>query len=926
MSEQSASAQATGSEPPKAYEASAVEDRLYARWRDAGYFQPSEEPGAPHYSVVLPPPNVTGRLHMGHALTATIEDCMVRWHRMRGFSTVWLPGTDHAGIATQVMVERKLAAEGKTRQEVGREAFLEAVWAWKEEHGGIIDLQHEKLGASLDWSRYRFTMDEVSSRAVREAFCRLYEEGLIYRDYRLINWDWGSQTALSDLEVEPKEIDGKLWHLAYPVADSDEKLIVATTRPETMLGDTGVAVHPDDPRYQHLIGKEIELPLTGRRIPIVGDAILVDMEFGSGAVKVTPAHDFNDFETGKRHDLELICIIGLDGKICEPAPAEYLGLDVKAARKAVLAALDAAGVLVKEEPHKMAVGHSQRSGVVVEPLPSDQWFVNVGPMAEKALAAVREGKTTITPEHRTADYYRWMENIHDWCISRQLWWGHRIPAWYCDDCSHISVAREDITACQKCGSTKLRQDEDVLDTWFSSGLWPLTTLGWPGEDNELERFYSTSLMETGWDILFFWVARMMMFGIHFGEKVPFEKVFLHSMVLGEDGKKMSKTKGNVVDPVSLIDEYGADALRFYLATMAGQDSGIVFSRARVEGYRNFVNKLWNASRFAMMNLEDFDAAAWRAQVLEGGDRSALSPADRWILARTLETCAEVNTQLDAFRLDLAAHATYQFVWHEFCDWYLELAKVSMRQGDAAQKAATQGTIACALDLILRLLHPMIPFVSEELWLRLPKAIGVGETDSLMRAHYPRAGGHRDGLAALVPTAEAILADEATAQAREDIARLMKVVGTARMLKAECRVPPAQRVDLVLRPQSVAVAESLERIRELTSHLGRVGELRIVGADESLPKEAALGVLDGEGGGLELALPLAGLVDLDEEKKRLKKEIAKSQKELAGLDKKLSNEKFLSRAPAEVVDKERARQADLSAAMAKQEALLARLES
>ena len=570
-------------ELPSAYDPSTVESRLYAHWRDAGYFKPDADPDRPPFTIVLPPPNVTGRLHMGHALTATIEDCVLRWRRMNGHATLWLPGTDHAGIATQVMVERKLAKEGTSRLEVGREKFLEETWAWKEEHGGIIDKQHEALGASLDWSRYRFTMDEVSSKAVREAFCRLYDEGLIYRAYRLINWDWGSMTALSDLEVEHVERDSSLWHIAYPVEGSDKTLTVATTRPETMLGDTAVAVHPEDPRYKDLIGKHVVLPIVGRKIPIVGDAILVDMEFGTGAVKVTPAHDPNDFETGKRHDLDLICVIGLDGKMNDDAPEAFRGMPVDQARKAVVAALDEEGALVKTEPYKLSVGVSQRSGKVVEPLPSTQWFVKVGPLAEPALAAVKEGRTTIVPEHRTADYYRWMENIHDWCISRQLWWGHRIPAWHCGDCDHITVSRTDPDACGGCGGKSLSQDEDVLDTWFSSGLWPLTTLGWPEDTEDLRRFYPTALMETGWDILFFWVARMMMFGIHFGGDVPFRTVFLHSMVLGEDKQKMSKTKGNVVDPIKLIDEFGADALRFYLCTMAGQDQGIVFSEARVAG-------------------------------------------------------------------------------------------------------------------------------------------------------------------------------------------------------------------------------------------------------------------------------------------------------------------------------------------------------
>ncbi|MCA9681658.1 MAG: valine--tRNA ligase, partial [Myxococcales bacterium] len=847
------------SEFAKVYEPAQVEARLYAHWRDQGYFQPADGDG-PHFTVVLPPPNVTGRLHMGHALTATIEDTLVRWHRMRGFRALWLPGTDHAGIATQVMVERDLAKEGKTRQGIGREAFLERTWKWKDEHGGMIDAQHERLGASLDWSRYRFTMDEVSSRAVREAFVRLYEEGLIYRDYRLINWDYGSHTALSDLEVEHAEVDGKLWHLAYPVADSasGERLVVATTRPETMLGDTAVAVHPEDERYAHLIGKQVELPLTGRRIPIVADDILVKMGFGTGAVKVTPAHDANDFETGKRHDLELIQVIDFDGKIQAPAPAKYVGLGVQEARKAVLADLEELGLLVKTEDHKLAIGRSQRSGVIVEPLPSTQWYVKVAPLAEPALAAVKNGDTVIYPEHRTADYYRWMENIRDWCISRQLWWGHRIPAWHCRDCGKITVSREDPSACEHCHSAAIDQDEDVLDTWFSSGLWPLTCLGWPAKDSDLPRFYPTSLMETGWDILFFWVARMMMFGIHFDEqhRVPFKTVFLHSMVLGEDKQKMSKTKGNVVDPVELIDAFGADALRFYLCTMAGQDAGIVFSRARVEGYRNFCNKLWNAARFASMKLEGLDLARWRSEILEGGEAglARLSIADRWILGRALALAQDFAGKLGDWRLDLAAHAAYQFVWHELCDWYIELAKQRLSEdADPAERHATQGTLATVFDLVLRVLHPMIPFITEEIWQRLPRPADAGE--SLMLAAWPMIEQGQGPVA----NAAAILGDARVIEAGQDIDRLIAVVTSHRMLKAETKVSPAQAVDVLVRSDDAEVRASLGRVREAGAFVGRMKSLRVLGEDPSevLPKACAVTVV----AGVEIGLPLAGLVDL-----------------------------------------------------------------
>jgi valyl-tRNA synthetase len=905
----------------KVYEPATVESRWYARWRDDGLFSPTEHDG-PHFTCVLPPPNVTGRLHMGHALTATIEDTLVRWHRMRGERALWLPGTDHAGIATQVMVERDLQArEQKTRHEIGREAFLERVWAWKQDHGGIIDRQHEALGASLDWSRYRFTMDEVSSRAVREAFVRLHEQGLIYRDYRLINWDWGSHTAISDLEVEHEEIQSSLWHIAYPIVGREaEHLVVATTRPETMLGDTAVAVHPDDERYQHLIGQRVRLPLTGREIPIIADPILVKIGFGTGAVKVTPAHDPNDFETGKRHALELIQVIDFDGNIQAPAPEKYVGLTVKRARAAVLADLEAEGLLVETQPHVLSVGRSQRSGVVVEPLPSFQWFVNVGPLAKPAIDAVRNGETVIYPEFRRADYFRWMENIRDWCISRQLWWGHRIPAWHCA-CGHITVAREDPSACAKCGSADISQDDDVLDTWFSSGLWPLTTLGWPNEDGDLARFYPTSLMETGWDILFFWVARMMMFGLHFTGQVPFRTVYLHSMVLGEDGQKMSKTKGNVVDPVELVDAYGADALRFYLCTMAGQESGIVFSRARVEGYRNFCNKLWNAARFASMRLEGFDLPAWRAEILDNPDGLArLSIADRWILGRALELAERFAAHLDSWRLDLAAHAAYQFVWHELCDWYLELAK--RRLGDDAdpvERAATRGTLATVFDVVLWVLHPMIPFITEELWQRLPR---VEDAPSLMRASWPLVTGEGAArtMAGPVSALGSILADPRVEEAKRDIERLIAVVTSHRMLKAESKISPAQPVEVVVRSDDPETLASLERVREAAQYVGRMRSLTVLGRDEQLPQQCAVAVT----AGVEVGLPLAGLVDLDEERARLGKEIARQQKDLDSIDKKLTNQKFLERAPAEVVAKEQLRQVELRDNLAKQQGLLDRL--
>jgi valyl-tRNA synthetase len=907
------------------YEPKAVEARRYSWWRDAGLFAPAEGE-RPTFTVVLPPPNVTGRLHMGHALTATIEDTLVRWHRMCGDAALWLPGTDHAGISTQVMVERQLVKEGTSREEVGREEFIRRAWEWTREHGGIIDRQHEALGASLDWTRYRFTLDPVSSRAVREAFVRLYEDGLIYRAFRLINWDHASQTALSDLEVEHRESDGWLWHIAYPVEGSDQVLVVATTRPETMLGDTAVAVHPDDPRYRDLIGRRVILPLTGRKIPIVGDAILVDMAFGTGAVKVTPAHDFNDFEVGKRHDLDLLCVIDKRGRMNDNVPERFRGLTVAEAREAVVAALKESGALVKVEPHKLNLGYSQRTGVVCEPLPSDQWFVRAKPLAEPTIEAVRSGRTKILPEHRTAEYFRWMENIHDWCISRQLWWGHRIPAWHCAACKGISVGREDPTQCAHCGSKDIEQDPDVLDTWFSSGLWPLTCLGWPEQTVDLKRFYPTSLMETGWDILFFWVARMMMFGMYLGGDVPFRTVFLHSMVLGEDGRKMSKMRGNVVDPMELIETYGADSLRFYLSTMAGQDQGIIFSRARVEGYRNFCNKLWNATRFALMNLEDFGAAElaeYRAKVLDSADVSSLAIPDRWILARALETAVTVDELFSQFRLDLAAHAVYQFVWYELCDWYLELAKVNLREGaPLAERRATQGTLATVFDLVLRVLHPIIPFITEELWQRLPRPADVPE--SLMVAPFPRPRA-RDGERVLeldgpVTRIGAILAEELTLSAREDMAALIDLTTAARSLKAEFKLPPGKRVEVLIRSEDPAARAQVARVHPLVVHLAKLQSLRLMEPSEAAPKEAATEVVRGA----EVILPLAGLVDLAAERARLAKDQEKLRKEADSLTAKLQNPGFRAKAPAEVIAKGEARLVELQGDLERLQATLTRL--
>ena len=867
------------SELSKTYDHRDVEPRWYARWKDGGYFAADSDSDKPPYTIVIPPPNVTGSLHMGHALTVTIQDILIRHKRMCGFNTLWLPGTDHAGIATQMVVERELAKEGVTRFDLGRERFLEKVWEWKAVYHARITRQLEATGCSVDWARERFTMDEGLSKAVREVFVRLYEEGLIYRADRLVNWSPGCQTVISDLEVEEEEADGHLWHMAYPVAGSDETLVVATTRPETMLGDTAVAVHPDDPRYQHLIGGEIELPLTGRRIPIVADAILVDMEFGTGAVKVTPAHDFNDFETGKRHDLPMIAVLDKDAKLNDNAPEKYRGMDRFEARRAVVADLEALGLMVKIEPHPMKLPTCQRSGVVVEPMLSKQWYVRTEPLAKPAADAVRSGRTRIVPKAWEKTYFHWMDNIRDWCISRQLWWGHQIPAWYCADCDAVTVSRVDPTACSGCGAGQLTRDEDVLDTWFSSGLWPFSTLGWPEKTKDLQTFYPTSVMETGFDIIFFWVARMMMMGIHFMGEVPFHTVFLHAMVRDEHGKKMSKTVGNVIDPLDVSKELGADSLRFTLASFAGQGRDIKLSLKAVESNRNFINKVWNASRFALMNLEDFDPDAPPPATLGRGDR--------WILSRLDRAVETVQTSLDAFAINEAAQAIYHFFWGELCDWYLELAKpVLYDEENPERRRAAQWTLAQALDASLRLMHPFVPFASEEIWQSLPRA--GGGPDVLIVADFPKVGdfARDDGVEA-------------------EIERLREVITAVRNIRGELNLGAGRPVPAVLRVVDEGTAQLIESERLVMERLARISELTVqVGGDR--PKGAAMQLA----GDIEVLVPLAGLIDLGDELDRLAKEVAKAEKRLAQVRGKLGNERFVANAPAEIVEKERGREADL----------------
>jgi valyl-tRNA synthetase len=855
----------------KGYEPSEVEGKWYGVWENSGFFHADEHSSKPPYSIVIPPPNVTGVLHMGHALNNTLQDILARWKRMSGFEVLWQPGTDHAGIATQNVVEKQLAIEGRDRHELGRERFVERVWRWRAESGGQIINQLKRLGASCDWGRERFTMDEGLSAAVREVFVTLYEEGLIYRDNRLINWCPRCHTALSDLEVEHEERKGHLWHLRYPVQGTDRVLVVATTRPETMLGDTAVAVHPEDERYADLIGRTVLLPLTGRQIPIIADTY-VDKEFGSGAVKITPAHDFNDFEIGRRHNLEFINIFDESGVVNANGGA-YQGMERSAARWKVLDDLEAAGLLEKTEEHLNAVGECYRCKTVIEPYMSMQWYVKVGPLAEQAIAAVKDGRTRIVPEQWEKTYFEWMYNSRDWCISRQIWWGHRIPAWYCGSCGEVTVSREDATACSRCGSRDLQQETDVLDTWFSSALWPFSTMGWPEKTATLEKFYPTSCLVTGFDILFFWVARMMMMGLKFMGEVPFREVYIHALVRDASGQKMSKSRGNVIDPLTVIDEYGTDAFRFTLAAFAAQGRDIKLSVERIAGYRNFVNKLWNASRFALMNLSDFDPAGLDLSALD------LSLADQWILTRLNDVIVETERALAEYKFNDAAGALYAFTWHEFCDWYIELSKDDLYGEQAGLRRTAQAVLFTVLEQLLRLLHPFMPFVTEEIWQALP---GERPAPSIMVAGF-------------LP----VVQPPVNRQGAERMALIMEVIKGIRNIRGEMNVPPGRQITAVLDCKSPSAVSIMEVGRGYVRSLARVDDLRF-GMDVERPAEAATQVA----GDVEILLPLAGLIDVAEEQKRLEKEIAKVEKDVAMFSKKLSNEAFLAKAPPEVLDKDR----------------------
>ncbi len=904
----------------KTFEPQAAEPRLYAQWEESGLFAPRTDGAAEAYSIVIPPPNVTGSLHIGHALNNTLQDILARYHRMKGKAVLWLPGTDHAGIATQMVVERQLATAGNVgRRDMGRDAFIEKIWEWKAESGGTIVRQLRRLGASCDWSRERFTLDEGLNAAVRKVFVQLHKEGLIYRDKRLVNWDPHFQTAISDLEVEQREVDGAYWHFAYQLADGvtyehpvafDEDgkatefetrdfIVVATTRPETMLGDTGVAVHPDDERYAGLVGKFVTLPITGRRIPIVADDY-ADPTKGSGAVKITPAHDFNDFGVGKRAGLPSLNILDAFGRITDvdtpDVPADYVGQDRFAARKAIVARAEEEGWLREIEKTKHVVPHGDRSGVVIEPWLTDQWYVDAKVLAQPALKAVEQGDTVFEPKSYEKIYFEWLRNIEPWCISRQLWWGHRIPAWYGPN-GEIYVAETEEDAREQAmadydSEVALTQDEDVLDTWFSSALWPFSTMGWPEKTEDLERFYPTSDLVTAADIIFFWVARMMMMGQHFMGEAPFKRVIINGLVRDEKGQKMSKSKGNVIDPLGIIDELGADPLRFTMAILSGTRD-IKLSKQRIEGYRNFGTKLWNAARFSQMN---------EARRVDGFDPATVDQTiNRWIRGELTKAERAVSQAIEGGRFDDAAGALYRFVWNVFCDWYLELAKPVFQGADEAAKAETRAMTAWTLDQTLKLLHPVMPFITEELWAELGKE-----------------GPARDGL--LIGAEWPVLPDAfIDASAEAEIGWLVDLVGEIRGLRAEMNVPPSAKPPLAFVAPDAVTAERIARHRDLILTLGRVSE---VGSADAAPTGAVTFV----SGGSTIALSLAGIIDLTAERARLEKEIAAFDSDIGHVNKKLGNPNFVSRAAPEVVDEQRAKLAEAEAGKVKLQAALARLAS
>ena len=889
----------TAGEMAKAYAPRQVEERLYRLWLDGGYFAPRIEPGRQPFVIIMPPPNLTGELHLGHALTATIEDLLIRWHRMKGVPTLWLPGVDHAGIATQNVVEKNLKKEGLSRHDLGREAFLERVWEWVRRYRHIIGRQHQRLGASCDWPRECFTMDEGPQRAVRTTFIKLYRDGLIYRGERIINWCPRCQTALSDLEVEHKEHAIHLWYVRYPLLDekgeaSGEHITIATTRPETIVADVAVAVNPDDPRYRDSVGRMALLPIMGRPIPVIADAA-VEPAFGTGALKITPGHDQTDFEVGERHGLRTIVAVGPDGAMNDEA-GPYVGQDRFACREAIVSDLQEQGLLEKIEPYGSSIGHCERCDTIVEPIVSQQWFVRTQPLAEPAMAAVKDGRIRILPRRFGRVYLHWMENIRDWCISRQLWWGHRIPVWYCDDCPELTLpslesALEDPQRCQHCGSAKVRQDPDVLDTWFSSGLWPHSTLGWPDDTEDLRYFYPTSVLETAYDILFFWVARMIMMGLYNTGEVPFRTVYLHGLFRDHDGRKMTKSVGNVVDPIEVLERYGTDALRFVMATGGAPGNDMRISDERLEGGRNFANKLWNAARFVISSLGD---AVVEPPALAG--REAMPLEDRWIMSRLHRTAAEVEKLMVGFQVGEAGRRLHDFFWGELCDWYIEMAKVRLKADDRSPLPV----LAQVLDASLRLLHPFMPFVTEEVWQHLRPHLSSPEAEALIVATWPQMD-------------ESWYDDEADAQA----GLVLDIVRAIRNIRAERGVEPSRFVEVyvVAAPASRGAAEASRPVIEA---LARARPLHVVDGAGAAPREEAVAVILQ---GAEVVLPLAGLLDIEAERARLRGQAAQAEAEVQRLAEKLANEQFRSRAPQEVVAKEEGK---LAAARARLEGLQARL--
>ncbi len=917
----------------KTYDPHAIEQRWYETWEKENYFAPGDD-GQP-YCIMIPPPNVTGSLHMGHAFQDTIMDALIRYHRMKGFQTLWQAGTDHAGIATQMVVERQLNAENKTRHDLGRDAFINRVWDWKAHSGGTITRQLRRMGASLDWSRERFTMDEGLSDAVGEVFVRLYDEGLIYRGKRLVNWDPVLHTAVSDLEVVSEEENGYLWHMRYPLTDGSGELIVATTRPETMLGDTAVAVHPDDERYQAMIGKTVTLPLVGREIPIIADDY-VDPEFGTGCVKITPAHDFNDYEMGKRHDLPMINIFTIDACINDNAPEAYRGLDRYAARKKVIADLESQQLLEKIEDHKLMVPRGDRSGQVIEPYLTDQWFVKIAPLARPAIEAVETGKIRFVPDNWKNTYFDWMRNIQDWCISRQIWWGHRIPAWYDSD-GNVYVARNEAEVRSKYkldDKVSLSQDEDVLDTWFSSALWPFSTLGWPQQTKELKTFYPTSVLVTGFDIIFFWVARMIMMGIKFMDDVPFREVYVTGLIRDAHGQKMSKSKGNVLDPIDLIDgidldslidkrttgmmqpqlaekigkltrkefpdgipAFGTDALRFTMAALASTGRDINFDLKRTEGYRNFCNKLWNAARYVLMNTEQHDTGI-------NNDDIELSNADKWIISRLQETLRSIQEAISTYRFDLTAQAIYEFVWHDYCDWYLELSKPVL-MSDASTEQAKRGmrkTLVTVLESLLRMAHPIMPYITEEIWQRVAPLCGI-EGSTIMHQPYPEPNEN------LIDT-----------QAIDDLQWVQSFILGVRKIRSGMDIKPGKPLPVLLQNGNTEDSRLLSENEIYLSSLARLESITWLDETETAPESATALV-----GNMKVLIPMAGLIDVAEEKQRLGREIDKKQQELDRIGKKLQNPNFVEKAPAAVVEKERSKLSEIKIAIEKLQEQLAKLE-